>query len=102
LKSFSNARHDQQHDQLEHAADDDIRQRPEQTHLQGREDRRYLRAASKTAPEPPDRICAPDTLDAIHLTTAQQLETELSRLITYDERLGAAAQAIGCSVIAPS
>ena len=42
------------------------------------------------------------TLDAIHLATAQQLETELSRLITYDERLGAAAQAIGCSVIAPS
>jgi hypothetical protein len=30
-----------QHDQLEHAADDHVHQRPEQTHLQGREDRRY-------------------------------------------------------------
>jgi hypothetical protein len=42
-----------QHDQLEHAADDHVHQRPEQTHLQGREDRRYLRAASKTAPNLP-------------------------------------------------
>ena len=53
-------------------------------------------------PNLPTEYVHPDTLDAIHLTTAQQLETELSRLITYDERLGAAAQAIGCSVIAPS
>jgi len=42
------------------------------------------------------------TLDAIHLATAQQLETQLARLVTYDERMSTAAQAIGCSVIAPS
>ncbi len=42
------------------------------------------------------------TLDAIHLATALELEAELSRLVTYDERLGAAAQAIGCSVVAPT
>jgi len=42
------------------------------------------------------------TLDAIHLATAQQLETELSRLVTYDERLGAAAQALSWPVIAPN
>ncbi len=42
------------------------------------------------------------TLDAIHLATAQQLETDLARLVTYDERMSVAAQAIGCSVVAPS
>jgi predicted nucleic acid-binding protein len=42
------------------------------------------------------------TLDAIHLATAQQLEAELARLVTYDERMGAAAQEIGCSVVAPT
>jgi predicted nucleic acid-binding protein len=42
------------------------------------------------------------TLDAIHLATAQQLEADLARLITYDERMGAAAQAIGWSVVAPT
>jgi len=42
------------------------------------------------------------TLDAIHLATAQQLEADLARLVTYDERMGAAAQAIGWSVVAPA
>ena len=42
------------------------------------------------------------TLDAIHLATAQQLETELARLLTYDERMSAAAQTIGCTVVAPN
>ena len=42
------------------------------------------------------------TPDAIHLATAQLLEGDLARLITYDERLSAAAQAIGCTVVAPS
>jgi len=32
------------------------------------------------------------TLDAIHLATAQQLEGDLARLITYDERMSAAAE----------
>jgi uncharacterized protein len=42
------------------------------------------------------------TLDAIHLATAQQLEADLARLVTYDERMSAAAEAIGWPVLAPS
>ena len=42
------------------------------------------------------------TLDAIHLATAQQLEADLGRLVTYDERMSAAAQNIGWPVVAPS
>jgi uncharacterized protein len=43
------------------------------------------------------------TLDAIHLATAQQLEADLARLVTYDERMSAAADAIGWpAVVAPS
>jgi uncharacterized protein len=42
------------------------------------------------------------TLDAIHLATAQQLEADLARLITYDERMSAAAETIGWPVVAPS
>jgi predicted nucleic acid-binding protein len=42
------------------------------------------------------------TLDAIHLATAQQLGSDLARLVTYDERLSAAAATAGCSVIAPT
>ena len=41
------------------------------------------------------------TLDAIHLATAQQLGRDLARLVTYDERLRAAAVTIGCGVVAP-
>jgi prevent-host-death family protein len=41
------------------------------------------------------------TLDAIHLATAQQLGSDLASLVTYDERLGAAARAAGCQVSAP-
>lgn len=41
------------------------------------------------------------TLDAIHLATAQQLGGDLSRLITYDQRMHASAAAIGCPVAAP-
>lgn len=41
------------------------------------------------------------TLDAIHLATAQQLGRDLARVVTYDERMRAAASAIGCSVAAP-
>jgi len=41
------------------------------------------------------------TLDAIHLATARQLGEDLARLITYDERLHAAAAAAGCRVAAP-
>jgi predicted nucleic acid-binding protein len=42
------------------------------------------------------------TLDAIHLATARQLDGDLARLITYDERLRVAAVATGCPVSAPS
>ena len=41
------------------------------------------------------------TLDAIHLATAHHLGGDLARLITYDERMRAAAEATGCSVVAP-
>lgn len=41
------------------------------------------------------------TLDAIHLATAQQLEPDLARLITYDDRMSAAAEEIGYPVLAP-
>jgi predicted nucleic acid-binding protein len=41
------------------------------------------------------------SLDAIHLATAQQLGTDLARIVTYDERLAAAARALGFRVISP-
>jgi predicted nucleic acid-binding protein len=41
------------------------------------------------------------TLDAIHLATAQQLGSDLARVVTYDEQMGSAAEMIGCSVVAP-
>ncbi len=42
------------------------------------------------------------TLDAIHLASAQQLGSDLSRVVTYDERMRTAAQVLGCQVAAPS
>ncbi len=42
------------------------------------------------------------TLDAIHLATVRQLGSDLARVVTYDERMAAAAEAIGCSVAAPA
>jgi predicted nucleic acid-binding protein len=42
------------------------------------------------------------SLDAIHVATAQQLGTSLARVVTYDERMAAAAEAKGWSVAAPS
>jgi uncharacterized protein len=41
------------------------------------------------------------TLDAIHLATAQQLGGDLARIVTYDERMLAAAQAAGLRGAAP-
>jgi hypothetical protein len=41
------------------------------------------------------------TLDAIHVATAQQLGSDLARIVTYDERMRAAAAANGCPVAAP-
>jgi uncharacterized protein len=42
------------------------------------------------------------SLDAIHLATMQQLGTGLARVVTYDDRMSAAAAAMGRSVVAPS
>jgi uncharacterized protein len=41
------------------------------------------------------------TLDAIHVATALELGGDLARMVTYDERMRAAAQAAGCLVVAP-
>ena len=41
------------------------------------------------------------SLDAIHLATAQQLGSDLGRLVTYDERMASAARALGLRVISP-
>ena len=41
-------------------------------------------------------------LDAIHLATAGQLGDDLARIVTYDERMTAAAKGIGYKVIAPA
>ncbi|MGH2668091.1 MAG: type II toxin-antitoxin system VapC family toxin [bacterium] len=42
------------------------------------------------------------SLDSIHLATAQQLGADLARIVTYDERMAAAAAALGWTVAAPA
>ena len=42
------------------------------------------------------------TLDAIHLATIRQLGVSITRVLTYDERLGMAVGAVGLTVVAPS
>ena len=42
------------------------------------------------------------SLDAIHLTSALAIGSELTELITYDARLASAARAAGLEVVAPS
>lgn len=42
------------------------------------------------------------SLDAIHLVTAQQLEHELTAIVTYDERMAAGARRLGYRVVQPS
>ena len=42
------------------------------------------------------------SLDAIHLATAQQLGTDLARIVTYDDRMVRAAQTLGLPIAAPS
>ncbi len=42
------------------------------------------------------------TLDAIHLAAASGLRTELDAFVTYDDRLAAAARAVGLPVIRPA
>lgn len=42
------------------------------------------------------------SLDAIHLATAAELETDLARICTYDDRMAAAAETLGFTVVAPT
>jgi predicted nucleic acid-binding protein len=42
------------------------------------------------------------SLDAIHLATAQQLGVDLARVVTYDERMTAAAKQLGLPVARPT
>ena len=42
------------------------------------------------------------TLDAIHLASAMRLQPDLDAFVTYDDRLAAAARAIGLPVIQPA
>ena len=42
------------------------------------------------------------SLDAIHLATMQQLGADLAHIVTYDDRMSAAAAAMGRSVAAPA
>ena len=42
------------------------------------------------------------SLDAIHLATAIEIGTDLSRVCTYDDRMAAAAADLGLAVVAPS
>jgi predicted nucleic acid-binding protein len=41
------------------------------------------------------------SLDAIHLATAEQLRDEVQALVTYDERMAAAATQLGYKVVQP-
>lgn len=42
------------------------------------------------------------SLDAIHLATAQQFGGELRQIVTYDDRMASAAEALGWRVVKPS
>jgi hypothetical protein len=42
------------------------------------------------------------SLDAIHLATAQEIGSDLARMVTYDDRMAAAARALGFTVSAPA
>jgi len=57
---------------------------------------RMLEAAARL---PPPEL---RSLDAIHLATAQQLGASLVRVVTYDERMFAGAEAAGWTVVAPT
>jgi predicted nucleic acid-binding protein len=42
------------------------------------------------------------SVDAIHLASAHEMGTSVRQIVTYDERLAAAAKARGFSVASPS
>lgn len=56
---------------------------------------RVLNAAGALAP------VKPRSLDAIHLATAQQFGTDLTTVVTYDDRMAAAAGMLGWRVAHP-
>jgi uncharacterized protein len=56
---------------------------------------RVLEAAAAMLP------IEPRSLDAIHLATAQQLGADLARIVTYDDRMAAAANQLGMTVARP-
>ena len=41
------------------------------------------------------------SLDAIHLATARRFGADLARVVTYDQRMAAAAKLLGCPVASP-
>jgi len=41
------------------------------------------------------------SLDALHLAAALEIGDELEAIVTYDQRLGESAEALGISVVAP-
>jgi predicted nucleic acid-binding protein len=51
------------------------------------------------AMDEPDRLLR--SLDAIHLATARILGSDLTGLVTYDDRLAKAAEEVGMIVVAP-
>lgn len=54
----------------------------------------------ETAACEPDRMLR--SLDAVHLATARLLGAELTAVLTYDDRLAAAATSAGLPVLTPS
>ena len=60
-------------------------------------DRRLLDDAATVIPGSRVR-----SLDAIHLASALTVGAELREIVTYDERMREAAEAIGLSVVAPA
>jgi|SRR5207249_2742550 len=42
------------------------------------------------------------SLDAIHLATAQELGSDLARVVTYDERMSQAARTVGLQTASPT
>jgi predicted nucleic acid-binding protein len=42
------------------------------------------------------------SLDAIHVATIRQLGASITRVLTYDERMSQAVEAVGLGVVAPS
>jgi predicted nucleic acid-binding protein len=60
-------------------------------------DRQVLDEAATLAPGSLFR-----SLDAIHLATAQLMDSELRSIVTYDARMAQAATGLGLSVAAPT